>query len=93
MEQKKYKSYKRIHSYDYPYDEETSKISKEKTNYLKLMKKTKILEDKITRNFYNCNEDDFVEFEEQFLAAERERKTAKNHKKRLKTLSKNEDFY
>ncbi|MBI9014671.1 MAG: hypothetical protein JEZ08_20710 [Clostridiales bacterium] len=92
MSNDKYRSYNRIHNYANPSDVEKGKITKETNNYKKLNKKNKNLSKKIIREYEVLDDDILDQYDAIYVDANQQRKTAKGHKKRLKSLQKRDDF-
>lgn len=97
MKDKKIKSYNRNHNYDYPVDEEISKISKEKDNYKKINKHENLLIKNLSKSVkHSFNEEEIDDYHDkisfQRFKAKKEINNAKTHKKRLKDFSNEDEF-
>jgi hypothetical protein len=86
----KYGSYKRIHKAAHASDQEKGKISRETARARRAKRDAEALSSHVLAN----PEDDGAadELEELRLAAERESRNARGHKRRLKHLLKDKDF-
>lgn len=96
MSNKEYKSYKRIHDYEYPSDVEEGKIKKEKENHAKHRKKSKKLTEDLLRNITKLSDYDEAfaeEIEKENERTKKEKGNATTHKKRFRKLKKHEDFH
>jgi hypothetical protein len=95
LSDEEYKSYKRIHDYEYPSDVEESKIKKEKKNHAKHRKKSKRLTEDLLRNITKLSDYDEAiaeEIEKESEKAKKAKGNATTHKKRYKKLEKYDDF-
>lgn len=86
----KYSSYRRIHKAEHPSDLERGKISRETARSLKARRNARALSRRVAADPGDDAAAD--RFEEQSLAAERELRSARGHKRRLKYLLNDKDF-
>lgn len=86
----KYGSYHRIHKAAHPSDLETGKIHRETARSVKGRRAA----DSVSREMIANPEDDAMldEYQEHLVSAERDRRNAKGHKRRLKKLREDKDF-
>lgn len=88
------KRYKRIHPMEHASDVEQGKIKKETERYLSYEKKAKSRMDLALRQIQSLEDaDELMEaFDDDWEHAEKDRKNAKVHKKRLHRLMENDEF-
>ena len=89
---KKYKSYKRIHTYKHESDIEKGKIAKEKHGVSKQRKNQDKVLAKIIQSGDQLDENLLEDFHESLHAEKKESGNLKAHKQRLKTLIKEDSI-
>ncbi len=98
MVDKKYRSYKRGHDFEFPAEAELGKIKKEKHNFEKLEKKSEKQMYRIVQkasskfDFFEELEEELEDYELASYKATKEKRNAKVHKNRYKDFNTYPDF-